>query len=162
MHVHLVSHVTMLCLSIVKAVGQNGKQLPILHLYRQSKTYFVLSDRFYGPTPPVFSGKQKKKCFAQNWRTALYFIQAMTTHLLFLSLSFLSLHQSKKRFEREWREAERAAQYAEKTDQDINATKADVEKVTSGEKINIISAVLQKKYHRIICNWLICLLCLWL
>lgn len=47
----------------------------------------------------------------------------------------LSLHislQSKKRFEREWREAERAAQYAEKTDQDINATKADVEKVTTG------------------------------
>ncbi|MEQ2205745.1 Cdc42-interacting protein 4, partial [Xenoophorus captivus] len=35
---------------------------------------------------------------------------------------------SKKRFEREWREAERAAQYADKTDQDINATKADVEK----------------------------------
>ncbi|KAL2101558.1 hypothetical protein ACEWY4_003319 [Coilia grayii] len=35
---------------------------------------------------------------------------------------------SKKRFEREWREAEKAAQYAEKTDLDINATKADVEK----------------------------------
>ncbi|KAG9337818.1 hypothetical protein JZ751_027469 [Albula glossodonta] len=35
---------------------------------------------------------------------------------------------SKKRFEREWREAEKASQYAEKTDQDINATKADVEK----------------------------------
>uniref|UniRef100_A0A671SXF9 Cdc42-interacting protein 4 homolog n=1 Tax=Sinocyclocheilus anshuiensis TaxID=1608454 RepID=A0A671SXF9_9TELE len=35
---------------------------------------------------------------------------------------------SKKRFEREWREAEKAAQYAEKTDQDLNATKADVEK----------------------------------
>lgn len=51
-------------------------------------------------------------------------------HFLVFSLSFLSLHQSKKRFEREWREAERAAQYAEKTDQDINATKADVEKVT--------------------------------
>uniref|UniRef100_A0A8C7MVX5 Thyroid hormone receptor interactor 10a n=1 Tax=Oncorhynchus kisutch TaxID=8019 RepID=A0A8C7MVX5_ONCKI len=33
-----------------------------------------------------------------------------------------------KRFEREWREADKAAQYAEKTDQDINATKADVEK----------------------------------
>lgn len=49
---------------------------------------------------------------------------------------FLSVHQSKKRFEREWREAERAAQYAEKTDQDINATKADVEKVTRG-KINL-------------------------
>lgn len=44
--------------------------------------------------------------------------------------SFFSALQSKKRFEREWREAERAAQYAEKTDQDINATKADVEKVT--------------------------------
>jgi len=43
--------------------------------------------------------------------------------------SYLPLYQSKKRFEREWREAERAAQYAEKTDQDINATKADVEKV---------------------------------
>uniref|UniRef100_A0A8C9YB84 Thyroid hormone receptor interactor 10a n=1 Tax=Sander lucioperca TaxID=283035 RepID=A0A8C9YB84_SANLU len=38
------------------------------------------------------------------------------------------LVETKKRFEREWREAERAAQYAEKTDQDINATKADVEK----------------------------------
>lgn len=37
--------------------------------------------------------------------------------------------QSKKRFEREWREAEKAAQYADKTDQDLNATKADVEKV---------------------------------
>uniref|UniRef100_A0A3Q3X020 Thyroid hormone receptor interactor 10b n=1 Tax=Mola mola TaxID=94237 RepID=A0A3Q3X020_MOLML len=36
--------------------------------------------------------------------------------------------QLDSRFEREWREAERAAQYAEKTDQDINATKADVEK----------------------------------
>lgn len=54
---------------------------------------------------------------------------------LFLSLFlclFLSAHQTKKRFEREWREAERAAQYAEKTDQDINATKADVEKVKRG------------------------------
>ena len=50
---------------------------------------------------------------------------------------FLSAHQSKKRFEREWREAERAAQYAEKTDQDINATKADVEKVTRGGGINL-------------------------
>ena len=43
----------------------------------------------------------------------------------------VSLHQSKKRCEREWREAERAAQCAEKTDQDINATKADVEKVST-------------------------------
>lgn len=45
---------------------------------------------------------------------------------------FLS-SQSKKRFEREWREAERAAQNAEKTDLDINATKADVEKVSRVE-----------------------------
>lgn len=45
------------------------------------------------------------------------------------NLSFPFAPQSKKRFEREWREAERAAQSAEKTDQDINATKADVEKV---------------------------------
>ncbi|CAB1341832.1 unnamed protein product, partial [Coregonus sp. 'balchen'] len=40
----------------------------------------------------------------------------------------ISSSTSKKRFEREWREADKAAQYAEKTDQDINATKADVEK----------------------------------
>lgn len=57
----------------------------------------------------------------------------MITWSCFFSLClFLSGHQSKKRFEREWREAERAAQYAEKTDQDINATKADVEKVKGG------------------------------
>lgn len=53
----------------------------------------------------------------------------------FFPPSYFSAHQSKKRFEREWREAERAAQYAEKTDQDINATKADVEKVTKGIKL---------------------------
>uniref|UniRef100_A0A7N6A8W5 Thyroid hormone receptor interactor 10b n=1 Tax=Anabas testudineus TaxID=64144 RepID=A0A7N6A8W5_ANATE len=45
-----------------------------------------------------------------------------------LESTYKQLDSSKKRFEREWREAERAAQYAEKTDQDINATKADVEK----------------------------------
>ncbi|XP_076000270.1 cdc42-interacting protein 4 homolog isoform X4 [Genypterus blacodes] len=45
-----------------------------------------------------------------------------------LESTYKQLDNSKKRFEREWREAERAAQYAEKTDQDINATKADVEK----------------------------------
>ncbi|KAG2471282.1 CIP4 protein, partial [Polypterus senegalus] len=35
---------------------------------------------------------------------------------------------SKRRFEREWREAEKAGLNAERIDQDINATKADVEK----------------------------------
>ncbi len=58
-----------------------------------------------------------------------------------LYLSFLSAHQSKKRFEREWREAERAAQYAEKTDQDINATKADVEKVMREKEIYIFRTI---------------------
>lgn len=39
-----VSHVTVLYLFIVKTAGQNGKQLPISHLYHQSKTYLVISD----------------------------------------------------------------------------------------------------------------------
>uniref|UniRef100_A0A673G8L8 Uncharacterized protein n=1 Tax=Sinocyclocheilus rhinocerous TaxID=307959 RepID=A0A673G8L8_9TELE len=46
----------------------------------------------------------------------------------YLEGTYKQLDNSKKRFEREWREAEKAAQYAEKTDQDLNATKADVEK----------------------------------
>lgn len=41
----------------------------------------------------------------------------------------LSPTQSKRKFERDCREAEKAAQTAERLDQDINATKADVEKV---------------------------------
>lgn len=41
----------------------------------------------------------------------------------------LSSTQSKRKFERDCREAEKAAQTAERLDQDINATKADVEKV---------------------------------
>ncbi|XP_056310064.1 cdc42-interacting protein 4 homolog isoform X3 [Danio aesculapii] len=45
-----------------------------------------------------------------------------------LEAMYKQLDNSKKRFEREWREAEKAAQYADKTDQDLNATKADVEK----------------------------------
>lgn len=40
--------------------------------------------------------------------------------------------QSKRKFERDCREAEKAAQTAERLDQDINATKADVEKVLVG------------------------------
>ncbi|KAM6957890.1 cdc42-interacting protein 4 homolog isoform 4-T4 [Aplochiton taeniatus] len=45
-----------------------------------------------------------------------------------LESTYKQLDSSKKRFEREWREAEKAALHAEKMDQDINATKADVEK----------------------------------
>lgn len=37
--------------------------------------------------------------------------------------------QSKRRFERDCKEADRAQQYFEKMDADINVTKADVEKV---------------------------------
>lgn len=37
--------------------------------------------------------------------------------------------QTKKRFAKEWAEAEKATQQAEKTEHDLNATKLDVEKV---------------------------------
>lgn len=37
--------------------------------------------------------------------------------------------QTKKRFAKEWAEAEKATQQAEKTEHDVNATKMDVEKV---------------------------------
>lgn len=47
----------------------------------------------------------------------------MTTCLAVLCL------QSKRRFERDCKEADRAQQYFEKMDADINVTKADVEKV---------------------------------
>ncbi|XP_064416755.1 cdc42-interacting protein 4 homolog [Latimeria chalumnae] len=57
------------------------------------------------------------------------------THLLdgrkaqqHLETSFKQLENSKRRFERDCREAEKALTNAEKLDQDINATKADVEK----------------------------------
>lgn len=43
----------------------------------------------------------------------------------------LSFAQSKRRFERDCKEADRAQQYFEKMDADINVTKADVEKVSS-------------------------------
>ena len=46
----------------------------------------------------------------------------------------LSPTQSKRKFERDCREAEKAAQTAERLDQDINATKADVEKVPVGSE----------------------------
>lgn len=42
---------------------------------------------------------------------------------------FFPLLQCKRRFERECKEADRAQQYFERMDADINVTKADVEKV---------------------------------
>lgn len=49
----------------------------------------------------------------------------------------LSPTQSKRKFERDCREAEKAAQTAERLDQDINATKADVEKVPVGSETGL-------------------------
>lgn len=49
----------------------------------------------------------------------------------------LSPTQSKRKFERDCREAEKAAQTAERLDQDINATKADVEKVPIGSETGL-------------------------
>lgn len=39
--------------------------------------------------------------------------------------------QTKKRFAKEWAEAEKATQQAEKIENDLNATKLDVEKVNT-------------------------------
>lgn len=39
--------------------------------------------------------------------------------------------QTKKRFAKEWAEADKATQQAEKTENDLNATKLDVEKVNT-------------------------------
>ncbi|XP_061575990.1 thyroid hormone receptor interactor 10b isoform X2 [Cololabis saira] len=46
-----------------------------------------------------------------------------------LESSFKQLESTKKRFAKEWAEAEKATQQAEKTEHDPNATKPDVEKV---------------------------------
>ena len=40
-----------------------------------------------------------------------------------------ALEQTKKKFEKEWKDCERAHAYFEKLDADINVTKIDVEKV---------------------------------
>ncbi|KAF5928140.1 hypothetical protein HPG69_011103 [Diceros bicornis minor] len=52
------------------------------------------------------------------------------------------LSKSKRRFERDCKEADRAQQYFEKMDADINVTKADVEKIRSKIKRNYICKVL--------------------
>ena len=54
-----------------------------------------------------------------------------------------SSSQSKRRFERDCKEADRAQQYFEKMDADINVTKADVEKVSQRiEKLTVKIAVI--------------------
>ncbi|KAK6468821.1 cdc42-interacting protein 4-like protein isoform X1 [Huso huso] len=62
--------------------------------------------------------KQERKMFLLEGRKAQHYLEC----------SFKQLDSSKRKFEREWREAEKAALNAERLDQDINATKADVEK----------------------------------
>ncbi|XP_060108035.1 cdc42-interacting protein 4 isoform X2 [Heteronotia binoei] len=62
--------------------------------------------------------KQEKKSHLQEGRRAQQQLEN----------SFKQLENSKRRFERDCREAEKAVLTAEKLDQDINATKADVEK----------------------------------
>lgn len=47
--------------------------------------------------------------------------------------------QSKRRFERDCKEADRAQQYFEKMDADINVTKADVEKVSRGRRLSLLN-----------------------
>lgn len=46
--------------------------------------------------------------------------------------------QSKKRFEKEWKEAEKANQQTEKVQQDPNATKPDVDKVRHAPSTHLI------------------------
>lgn len=51
--------------------------------------------------------------------------------------------QSKRRFERDCKEADRAQQYFEKMDADINVTKADVEKVRG--PVSLLWSVLPRR-----------------
>lgn len=53
------------------------------------------------------------------------------TNALFINLCMCSCLQTKKRFAKEWAEAEKATQQAEKTESDLNATRLDVEKVNT-------------------------------
>lgn len=136
-----------LYLSVVKTLRQSGKQVSVLDLYHQSRTYLameILWSWSLKPLRSIFFRKAVKINLLPkivepshiSFRQWPYYFTGWTCSLYF-SLSFLSPWQSKKRFEREWREAERAAQYAEKTDQDINATKADVEKVIREGGVNV-------------------------
>ncbi|XP_068444750.1 cdc42-interacting protein 4 homolog [Clinocottus analis] len=71
----------------------------------------------------------------------------------FLESSFKSLESTKKRYAKEWAEAEKAIQQSEKTESDLNATRLDVEKAkqhaharthTAEECRNDYAAQLQK------------------
>lgn len=55
--------------------------------------------------------------------------------------------QTKKRFAKEWAEAEKATQQAEKTEHDVNATKLDVEKVKAARSHQRVGRVLGSLSH---------------
>lgn len=55
--------------------------------------------------------------------------------------------QTKKRFAKEWAEAEKATQQAEKTEHDLNATKLDVEKVKTARFRLRVGRVLGSLLH---------------
>ena len=59
------------------------------------------------------------------------------------------LEQTKRRFEKEWKECERAQAYFEKLDADGNFTKADVEKVI--DMVNFVNKFCCKRYVIAIC-----------
>nr|XP_019826561.1 PREDICTED: formin-binding protein 1-like [Bos indicus] len=63
--------------------------------------------------------KQERKSHFHDGRKAQQHIE----------MCWKQLESSKRRFERDCKEADRAQQYFEKMDADINVTKADVEKV---------------------------------
>lgn len=51
--------------------------------------------------------------------------------LVYLCVSVCSCLQTKKRYAKEWAEAEKASQQAEKAESDLYATKFDVDKVNT-------------------------------
>ncbi|KAF2974242.1 hypothetical protein EK904_010698 [Melospiza melodia maxima] len=73
--------------------------------------------------------KQERKSHFHDGRKAQQHIETCWKQLEAVSGKFLRCDiQSKRRFERDCKEADRAQQYFEKMDADINVTKADVEK----------------------------------
>lgn len=87
------------------------------------------------PSSPV--GFQSACCSHPDSQLLGDFPQSLKPWQAAPSLPILSSTQSKRKFERDCREAEKAAQTAERLDQDINATKADVEKVPVGSETGL-------------------------
>ncbi|XP_016100280.1 thyroid hormone receptor interactor 10b [Sinocyclocheilus grahami] len=72
---------------------------------------------------------EKVQLDANATRADMEKVQTPSTHILTLHASWVT-DASKKRFEKEWREAEKANQQTEKVQLDANATRADMEKDT--------------------------------